>query len=64
MNADGTVDATSSLGIVTADLRKPAGTVGIYCFTGLPAGTVNAIATVGVDVAVARPGPPAPRPDE
>jgi hypothetical protein len=46
VNADGTVRSSGSLGIATANVRKPPATVGIYCFTGLPAGTVNVAATV------------------
>jgi hypothetical protein len=46
--ADGTVNAAGSLNIVTADVRKPPATVGTYCFTGLPAGTVNAVAATAV----------------
>lgn len=46
VNADGTVRASGSLGIATAGVRKPPATVGLYCFTRLPAGTVNVAVTV------------------
>ncbi len=53
VNADGTVRSSGSLGIATANVRKPPATVGVYCFTGLPAGTVNVAATVTSTVVAA-----------
>ena len=46
VSADGTVRPSGSLGIATASIRKPPTTVGLYCFTGLPAGTANVAVTV------------------